>query len=327
VKRGNNVNLAVGSYLAAIDMGSNSFHLLIAQLKVDGWQAIYTEERRVQLAAGSDTGHLQPDAQQRALQCLREYKKIMAGYCITELHVAATASLRNVSNAEPFLSAVEGELGVRPIIISGEREAELVFRGVTAGLVSPGDGQYLVVDIGGGSTELAWGSAAQMHGGVSVDVGCLRYLRYFPRGELQRQYFVAARDAAAKSFQQALTNIPTSFAASPPQVIACSGTVLAVWQVLMAQPEYPQSAGIRLLELRALAADLLAFNSVEEVHYPGLAEDQRSIFASGVAVVLALFEVLNIDAMQLSQRGLREGIIENRLTQSALKPQQGQQQQ
>jgi exopolyphosphatase/guanosine-5'-triphosphate,3'-diphosphate pyrophosphatase len=326
VKRGNNVNLAVGSYLAAIDMGSNSFHLLIAQLELDGWRAIYTEERRVQLAAGSDTGRLQSDAQQRALKCLRDYKEIIARYFIAELHALATASLRDVSNAEPFLSAVEAELGVRPIIISGEREAELVFRGVTAGLRSPSDGQYLVVDIGGGSTELAWGSATQIHGGVSVDVGCLRYLRYFHGGELQRQYFVAARDAAAKSFQQVLNNFSASFAASPPQVIACSGTVLAVGHVLMAQPGYPQDAGIRLMELRALAADLSFFNSIEEVHYPGLAEDRRSIFASGVAIVLALFEVLNIDTMQLSQRGLREGIIENRLAQSGLKFQRGEQQ-
>lgn len=326
MKRGNNVNLAVGSYLAAIDMGSNSFHLLIAQREFDGWRAIYTEERRVQLAAGSDTGRLQSEAQHRALQCLRDYKEIIARYAISEIHAVATASLRDVSNAEPFLSSVEGELGVRPTIISGEREAELVFRGVTAGLLSPNDDQYLVVDIGGGSTELAWGSATQMHGGVSVDVGCLRYLRYFPDGELQRRYFAAARDAAAKSFQDALADFPASFAASPPQVIACSGTALAVGQVLMAQPGYPQSAGIRLMELRGLAADLSFFNSVEEVHYPGLAEDRRSIFASGVAIVLALFEVLNIDTMQLSQRGLREGIIENRLAQSGLKCQQGEQQ-
>jgi exopolyphosphatase/guanosine-5'-triphosphate,3'-diphosphate pyrophosphatase len=326
VKRGNNVNLAVGSYLAAIDMGSNSFHLLIVQLEFDGWRVIYTEERRVQLAAGSDMGRLQSEAQHRALQCLRDYKEIIARYGISELHAVATASLRDVSNAEPFLSAVEGELGVRPIIISGKREAELVFRGVTAGLLSPNDGQYLVVDIGGGSTELAWGSATQMHGGVSVDVGCLRYLRYFPGGELQRQYFAAARDAAAKSFRHALADFPASFAASPPQVIACSGTALAVEQVLMAQPEYPQSASIRLMELRTLAADLSFFNSVEEVHYPGLAEDRRSIFASGVAIVLALFEVLNIDTMLVSQRGLREGIIENRLAKSGLKCQQGGQQ-
>lgn len=280
----------------------------------------------MQLAAGSDIGRLQSEARHRALQCLRDYKEIIAHYRITELHAVATASLRDVSNAEPFLSAVEGELGVRPIIISGEREAGLVFRGVTAGLLSPNDGQCLVVDIGGGSTELAWGSATQMHGGVSVDVGCLRYLRYFPGGELQRQYFVAARDAAAKSFQQALTDFPASFCESPLWVIGCSGTLLAVEQVLVAQPGYPQSAGIRLIDLRALAADLSFYNSVEEVHYPGLAEGRRSIFASGVAIVLALFEVLNIDTMQLSQRGLREGIIENRLAQSGLKLQQGEQQ-
>lgn len=333
MKRGNSVNLTVGSYLAAIDMGSNSFHLLIAQVQANGWRTVCTEERKVQLAAGSEVGCLQLEAQQRALLCLHDYMKVLAKYHITELHVVATASLRGVSNAAPFLSAVEEVLGVRPSIISGEREAELVYLGVSAGLLLFSDKELqkscLVVDIGGGSTELAWGSAVQMHRGVSVDVGCLRYLRYFPNGELQQEYFMAARDAAAKMFEQALAEFPALGTESQCSVMGCSGTLLAVEQVLLAKTRDAGKVGggIHLHDLRALAENVSLFSTVDEVRYQGLAEDRRSIFASGVAIVLALFEVLNIDSMQLSQRGLREGIIENRLANGGLTFQQGGQQQ
>ena len=321
------MNLTVGAYLAAIDMGSNSFHLLIAQVHSEAWRAIYTDERKVQLAAGSEAGVLQSDAQQRALACLADFKNELAGHHITELHVVATASLRGVKNAAPFLSAVEDLLGVRPEIISGEREAELVYLGVCAGLPDENAGRScLVVDIGGGSTELAWGCEAHMKVGVSTEVGCLRYLRYFPEGELRQEYFKAALEAAKVMFAQALNEFPSSFWESPPSVIGCSGTLLAVEQVLLAKSGRTDG-GIKLNELRSLAENLALFSSVGEVRYQGLAEDRRSIFASGVAIALALFDVLNIDIMQLSPRGLREGIIENRLAHGELAFQQGGQQQ
>jgi len=331
VKRGNSVNLTVGSYVAAIDMGSNSFHLLIAQVQSNGWCAVYTEERRVQLAAGADQGSLQSDARDRALLCLQDYKEVLARYRIAELHVVATASLRGVGNALPFLSAVENLLGVLPSIISGEREAELVYLGVSTKLLGKADTSSqqhcLVIDIGGGSTELAWGFAHRMVKGVSVGVGCLHYLRYFPDGELREEHFNAARDAATVIFKQALHRFPAAFWESSPRVVGCSGTLLAVEQVLLAQPKNPSSTGIYLQQLQALVDSLFSFNTVDDVRYPGLTEDRRSIFASGVAIVMALFEALNISSMQLSQRGLREGIIENRLADGGLTFQQGGQQQ
>ncbi|WP_269620169.1 Ppx/GppA phosphatase family protein [Zhongshania aquatica] len=325
--------LPLGDYMAAIDMGSNSFHLLIAQVQIGGWQTIHTEERKVQLAAGSEMGDLQHDAQQRALACLSEYKSVLARYRITGLHVVATASLRGVNNAAPFLLAVEALMGVCPRIISGEREAELVYLGVTKGCLPAAEEHvqktYLVVDVGGGSTELAWGLAEQMHSGISVDVGCLRYLRYFPGGELLPAYFTAARDAAAEMFEDALKTFPTSFRESPPVVIGCSGTLLAVEQVLIAKAggAGKASTGIHVNDLRLLAENLQTFTTIGEVRYQGLSEDRQSVFASGIAIVLALFEVLNIDTMALSQHGLREGIIENCFANSGVMFQQGGQQQ
>lgn len=333
MKRVSDVNLCVGSYLAAIDMGSNSFHLLIAQVTPDGWRQEYAAEQKVQLAAGSDDGYLKEEAQARALACLRDYQNIIAQYSLTELQVVATASLRGVMNAEPFLIAVERLLGVRPNTISGPREAELVYLGVSSGLSSGSEAAMtpasIVVDIGGGSTELALGSGSELVHGLSVDVGCLRFLRYFPEGKLCRAHFSAAYKAALAMFTQALSDFPASFLDPSPRVIGCSGTLLAVEQVLLVQQKIADGelTGIHITPLRALADNLSLFNTVDEVCYQGLSEDRRSIFASGVVIVLALFEALGIASMDISARGLREGIIESRCVTSRLRFQQGGQQQ
>lgn len=308
MKRLAGVNLTTGSTIAAIDMGSNSFHLLIAERAEAGpssaYRAEYRTERKVQLAAGSEHGVLQADAQARALACLAEFKEILAAYRPVILRIVATASLRGVANAADFCEQVMYLLGVEPEIISGEREAELVYLGVAA----PGDIGQLVVDIGGGSTELALGRGQVLGQGLSVAVGCLSYLRYFPAGRLQRTDFDAATAAARAEFELAAASLSKP---SRLQFIGCSGTLLAVEQVLMARNG--GGRGIRLAELQELATDLQSFASLGAISYQGLTEDRQSIFASGVAIVLALFGALNIEEMQLSEQGLREGVVKSYL--------------
>ena len=302
MKTDRGVNLTAASYIAAIDMGSNSFHLLIGQVRHGAWRSCYKTERKVQLAAGNAGGFLQADPQMRALACLAEFKQILGGYDPMPLHIVATASLRGMANAESFCRQVQSLLGVMPEIVSGELEAELVYLGVGN---EAGDGAQLVVDIGGGSTELAFGHGPRMARRRSVAVGCLSYLRYFPEGRLGRADFNAALGAARVEFERAAATL-----ALPPgvAVVGCSGTLLAVEQVLIARRGH--SAGIYRDDLRHLVADLQSFTRVESVFFAGLPEDRQSIFASGLAIVLALFEALNIDEMAVSERGLREGILE-----------------
>ena len=165
--------------------------------------------------------------------------------------------------------------------------------------------EQLVVDIGGGSTEFAFGRGAIMLEGRSVAVGCLSYLRYFPAGRLLKQDFEAALRSARLEFDRLVAELALT---SSIAVTGCSGTLLAVEQVLTARSEHSQ--GIHREDLWRLAADLQSFNSVDSVYFAGLPEDRQSIFASGLAIVLALFEALNIETMAVSERGLREGILE-----------------
>jgi exopolyphosphatase/guanosine-5'-triphosphate,3'-diphosphate pyrophosphatase len=290
--------------IAAIDMGSNSFHLLIAEVDQSTWRTCFVTERKVQLAAGSETGILQAAAQQRALECLAEFKNIISSYAAMSIHVVATASLRGMRNAKGFCEQVQQLLGVMPEIVSGELEAELVYLGVCGADADTSTGQ-LVVDIGGGSTELAFGHTGTMARGRSVAVGCLSYLRYFPGGRLGRAEFEAAYNAARQEFDRAVAEL-----ALPEQtaVIGCSGTLLAVEQVLVTRGEH--SRGIYRRDLQRLALDLQGFSRLDLVAFAGLPADRQSIFGSGLAIVLALFDALNIEKISVSERGLREGILE-----------------
>ena len=303
MKTARGVNLTVGSSIAAIDMGSNSFHLLIGQIQHSSWLPRHVSERKVQLAAGNEGGVLQADAQARALACLTEFKQILQGYGAMPLYIVATASLRGMSNAALFCEDVQYLMGVAPEIVSGEQEAELVYLGVCGDLKV--DAEQLVVDIGGGSTELAFGRGPAMLRGRSVSVGCLSYLRYFPEGRLLPSDFEAASAAARREFDCALGELALPLGVA---VTGCSGTLLAVELVLGVRGE--RSGGICREDLRRLATDLISFNSVDSVYFAGLPDDRQSIFAPGLAIVLALFEALNIEQMAVSQRGLREGIVE-----------------
>lgn len=304
MKTDRGVNLTVGPYIAAIDMGSNSFHLLIAQLLGSEWTRCFVAERKVQLAAGSASGELDGAAQIRALNCLAEFKQILQPYGAVPLHIVATASLRGMRNADCFCKQVHSLLGVTPEIVSGEQEAELVYLGVCSGAVNLGV-EALVVDIGGGSTEFALGRGARMLRGRSVAVGCLSYLRYFPGGRLDQKNFDAAVGAARIEFDRVVAQLVLPAAVN---VIGCSGTLVAVEQVLNTRSG--RSDGIYRADLQTLILDLRGFDSLDLVNFAGLPADRQSIFGSGLAIVLALFEALNIEMMRVSERGLREGILE-----------------
>ena len=304
MKTDRGVNLTTGSTIAAIDMGSNSFHLLIAEMTHSHWQPCYVAERKVQLAAGSEGGVLQLASQERALQCLQEFKQILSRYGAVPIHIVATASLRGMRNAGEFCEQVQCLLGVTPEIVSGEEEAELIYLGVCSEMASFSAGQ-LVVDIGGGSTELAFGETESMLRGRSVAVGCLSYLRYFPEGRLTKVDFDAAYRAARREFDRAVAELAVPRLMT---VVGCSGTLLAVEQVLVARGKH--CAGIYRADLRRLVRDLQGFRRLDSVTFVGLPEDRQSIFASGLAIVLALFDALNIEQMTVSERGLREGILE-----------------
>lgn len=296
---------------AVIDMGSNSFHLLIAARQGASWTPLQRQERKVQLADGRRGSALCPAAQARALACLAGYMDCLDRYYPCHVRIVATASLRG-ADCEPFLQQVQRCCGVRPRILSGDEEASLIYLGVSSEVEA---GQpALVVDVGGGSTELALGQGQELREHRSVEVGCLSYLHYFPGECLEPDMFAAAARAAAAQFLPFAAKLPSG----PLQVWGSSGSLLAIEQVL--QTLGRSRGGIHLQDLRWLGSDITRFQTLAEVRYGGLSEDRQRVFASGVAIALALFETLGLERMALSKLGLREGVMAAWLSESSVSP-------
>jgi exopolyphosphatase/guanosine-5'-triphosphate,3'-diphosphate pyrophosphatase len=169
--------------VAAVDCGTNSTRLLVAERNADG--SVRTLERLMRitrLGRGVDaTGELEPDAVERTVEVLREYREVMDRLGVApdsgSVRMTATSAARDAANREDFFTAAEAALGVRPELISGTEEAELSFRGATAELDAE-RGPFLVVDIGGGSTEFSYGTT-RSEAAISLDMGCVRLTEKF----------------------------------------------------------------------------------------------------------------------------------------------------
>lgn len=288
--------------LAALDVGSNSFNLLIAEADAHGWQPLLRTGTKVQLAAGLRDGQLDDDAIARGLACLEGFGAQLKRFDVTSVRAVATEALRCARNAPAFLGPARAALGHPVELITGREEGRLVYRAVSKTLT----GRNLVVDIGGASTELIIGTGAHIECMASVPIGCVNLLRHFPGGALSPANLGAAVAASRAALQAACRDWPL---AQVP-VVGCSGTVLAVAQVLLAHGW--STTGIRPAGLAALRDNLLSQHpTVASVRYEGLSESRRSVFVSGLAIVMGLVEALPADALQVSAQALREGVLED----------------
>lgn len=294
--------------VVAIDLGSNSFHLLVARRGDNGLlKPITAQAHKVQLGLGMVDGCLSESAIARGLECLDQFAGIIQGSQAAQVRVVGTQALREATNQAAFIDPASKKLGHTIEVISGEVEAALAYCGVVSQLnVTSVDSMVprLIVDIGGGSTELVVGRGHQVLRSCSVAVGCVAGLQFFPGGVITSDHIDTAQQAAFEQFAAAA--LALRLGGEWQLAIGCSGTLLAVEQVLIQQGWVEQ--GINLAGLQKLRQALLQFDCIEAVSFQGLCEARRSIFATGVAIVLALFEAFELDSMQLSNAGLREGV-------------------
>lgn len=289
-----------GPCCVAIDLGSNSFHLLKLRLKAGRWEVEQELGRKVQLGLDMSASELSSAAIERGLDCLRDFVPYIHNVDSRWLRIVATQAIRQANNRKAFIDPAEALLQ-RPVeVISGEEEAGLVYLGVHSQQALTGSA--LVVDVGGGSTEFAVGEGANAHQLASVPVGCVALLPFFSGGQVSVENLAAARASARKSFD----SLAVGGIGGWEHCIGSSGTLLAVEQVLIHQGWSQQ--GIDRDGLRRLEQALLSFKYLSEVQFQGLTESRRSVFASGVAIVQALFDSLGIEKMSLSTAALREGV-------------------
>ncbi|WP_420467400.1 exopolyphosphatase [Panacagrimonas sp.] len=293
------------SVVAAVDLGSNSFHMLVARAHGSELQVIDRLREPVRLAAGLDPDRrLTADSQQRALACLQRFGQRLRNLPPERVRAVGTNTLRKLKRGADFHAAAEVALGHGIEIISGVEEARLVYGGVTHGM-GLADPRRLVVDVGGGSTELIIGRGADPRLMESVGLGCVVHQqRFFDDGLISRARFKEARLAA----RVALEFMEHRYRkAGWDQVIGASGTVRGVWRVLREQGWADQQ--ITREGLDKLIALVIRRGKVAELDFPALREDRRPVFAGGLAVLAGVFDSLGLERMSTSDRALREGLV------------------
>ncbi|MGE0624554.1 MAG: exopolyphosphatase [Pseudomonadales bacterium] len=292
--------------LAALDLGSNSFHLLVAQESNGRLQVVDRIKEMVRLAEGIEANKsLNPEVVARALDCLVRFSQRLRGLAPEDIRVVGTSTLRRASNANAFLDEAERILGTEVEIISGREEARLIYLGVSHALEDTSD-RRLVVDIGGGSTELILGRRFRAEVMESLHMGCVGMTkRCFGDGRLRMGQFKAAINIA----RQELEPLERPFTeAGWDLAIGASGTILAV-QDILAQLSPGTTSPITLEGLKTIRKVLIDAKQIDKISLPGLPGERAPVFAGGLSILIGIFESLNIREMHATSGALREGLI------------------
>lgn len=290
--------------VAAIDLGSNSFHMVVARVVDQDLQLVSRHKQRVRLAAGLDAQkNLDNASIERGLECLAMFAERLQGFEECNVRIAATHTLRQANNAHIFLQRAREVLPFPIEIIPGVEEARLIYLGVAH--TQPESDSKLVVDIGGGSTEMIIGKGFDPELINSKQMGCVSYTKlYFANGKLSRKNFAKAILAA----EQRLESIAHRYCKKGWEIaFGSSGTIKAIREVLIGMG-YDDGI-ITAKRLDKLVEKLCEWPTIEDIELSGLTPDRKPVFAAGVAILMAIFKDLKIDEMHFSEGALREGLL------------------
>ncbi|CCO44718.1 Guanosine-5'-triphosphate,3'-diphosphate pyrophosphatase [Vibrio nigripulchritudo SOn1] len=294
---------ATSPLYAAIDLGSNSFHMLVVR-HIDGSvQTMAKIKRKVRLAAGlNKENELSAEAMQRGWDCLSLFAERLQDIPPENIRIVGTATLRTATNVDVFLKRANEILGYEIDVISGEEEAATIYKGVAH--TSGGLGKRLVVDIGGASTELIIGEGFDAKALTSLKMGCVTWLeQHFKDRQLTATNFSTAIEAAKNTLSPILEQYKDI---GWDVCVGASGTVQALQEIMLAQgmDEVITHAKLKRLQKQAMLADHL-----EELDIDGLTLERALVFPSGLSILIAIFELLEIDSMTLAGGALREGMV------------------
>lgn len=291
--------------LAAIDLGSNSFHMVVARLQNNQLQTIDTIKEMVRLAAGLDEYNiLSVKKRDEALQCLSRFGQRIKDLPPQNVLAVGTNTLRKARNAASFLVAAEKALGFPINIVAGREEARLVYQGVAHSLAQTED-YRLVIDIGGGSTEFIIGQAYNPILMESLSMGCVNFTqKWFQSGDITAERIQnAILDGRRKLEWISDEYLEHGWQES----IGSSGTIKTISRIL---DENYQTQGIIDYEhLTKLSELFVQAGHVKNIIMPGLSENRTPVLIGGLCVLMAAFEELKIDTMQASEGALREGLL------------------
>ncbi len=290
--------------LAAIDIGSNSFRLEIAQLQRGRYRRIAYLKETVRLGGGLDaSGCLTEVAAQRGLDCLRRFAQRLQGFEPAQVRAVATQTLREARNRDAFLQRAQAALGFAIEVVSGREEARLIYAGVS--FLQPSDVPRLVIDIGGRSTEMIIGQGRTVRVAESFKVGSVSLsMRWFPDGGFSEQRFRDAQVAAGAELEEALAPFAPQHWR---EALGSSGTAGAVSQVLAAAGV--SDGTITPEGLRWCIAQCLAAGSADKLVLPSLRADRQAIVGGGLALLYTLATHFGINELRPAKGALRQGVI------------------
>ena len=294
-----------GDLLAAIDIGSNSFHMVVARYVLGQLRIVDRIKETVRLAEGLDgSGGLEPEVIARALECLSRFGQRIRTIPPQHVRAIATNTVRALKSPQTFLLPAEKALGHGIEVVAGREEARLIYLGVANGQ-PPREKRRLVMDIGGGSTEFIIGEGFEALERESLQMGCV--------GTTQR--FFADGTLSKKRWKEALTEITAEFQQFSAayrergwqEVFGASGTIKAIGEICT-EMKLTQNI-ITEAALKEVREQLLQFDKIDDIKLPGLSADRRPVIAGGLLILEAAFTELGIKRMHISDDALREGVL------------------
>ena len=293
--------------VAAVDLGSNSFHVTLVDTCETPYRVVSRAGEKIQLAAGlDDKGYLSQEAILRGLDCLQRLAPKLAKVAPNNRHVVATNTLRVAKNRDDFINQAEAILGVPIRVLTGEEEASLIFCGVVGEVADTNCQQLkkLVIDIGGGSTELILGQYEPQRL-QSFPMGCVAFSRqFFPQRKIKQRYIQNAVEAAQNIIEK--SSLSDLWDGSE-VCIGSSGTLKALAAVSALQED--GMAYLDLVSMAKIELKLLAFDHLDDIRLDGLRPDRGEVLPAGYAILKGIMLGLNLDRIYFSTGALREGVL------------------
>jgi exopolyphosphatase/guanosine-5'-triphosphate,3'-diphosphate pyrophosphatase len=295
--------------VAAIDCGTNSIRLLVTEIEAGLQTDLQREMRIVRLGQGVDrTGRLAPEAVERTRQALADYASMCESLAVQRIRMVATSATRDADNRDEFRAMVREVLGVEPEVVSGDEEAALSFAGATRGL-DAGAAPFLVVDIGGGSTELVLGNSTVL-AARSVDIGCVRLTeRHLLSDPPTSQEIAAAETDIDSALKLVREHVPVERARTP---IGLAGSVTTVAALALDLPAYDAQrihlARIPASDVRRVADALLAMTRADRAALPVMHPGRVDVIGAGALILRTLVDRLDWGFVLVSESDILDGI-------------------
>ncbi len=292
---------------AAIDCGTNSTRLLVH----DGRRSIERLMRITRLGQGVDaSGQLAPDAIERTLDVLREYRTVIDRFGVTKIRMTATSAARDAHNREAFFEGARAVIGVDAELLSGDEEGRLSFAGATADL-DVDDGPFLVVDIGGGSTEFSYGTV-ECEYTRSIDLGCVRLTeKYIHHDPPRPEELVACLSIVEAHVDEIVREFPG--VAASPRFVGLAGTVSTTAAVEQGLADYDRDRIHHFVLTRAAVEDvfrtLATENRADRLGNPGLEVGRADVIVGGLCVLVQIMRQLDLDECLVSESDILDGLV------------------